>query len=121
LAQDCYVKMPVDTSPTAAFEVIQAKFLFCLSEAVFDRPASEGNPKEFSKRPTVTPGYAVSQEVFRFIGQHVASNDKRALLTDQGFGVCLSPTHMPADLPDLTATVGVLDSIRLGSLLTKRR
>ena len=110
----------MDASPTTTFEVIQTKLLLCFSKAVFDRPASEGDAKNLSKRPTVASRNAVGQKVLRFVGQHVASHDQRALFADQLVGMRLSPTSVPTNFPDLTATMSVLDAITLRSLLAKR-
>ncbi len=121
LAQNGHIKVSMDASPTAAFEVIQTKLFFRFSKAVFHGPASKGDSQNFSQRPTVASRYTVRQKVLRFPGQHVASHDQRALGTDQLVGMRLSPTLMPANFPDLTAAMRVLDAITLRPLLPERR
>lgn len=59
LTQDRHVKMSMNASPTATFEVIQAKLLFGFSKTVFHGPAPEGDPQDFSQRPTVASRYTV--------------------------------------------------------------
>ena len=113
--------MSMNTSPTATFEVIQTEFLFGFSKAVFNGPSSEGDSQNLSKRPTVPSRYAVRQKVLRFAGQHVASDNQRALCTDQLVAVRLSPTRVPTNFPDLTAAMRVLDAITLRGLLAERR
>jgi hypothetical protein len=50
------------STSTSALEVIHAELLFCLTKAVFDWPASKGDSKDLSQRPTVPTGYAVGQD-----------------------------------------------------------
>ena len=61
------------------------------------------------------------QEILDFAGQHVACFDQGTLLAYQLARMSLSPARVPADFPDFTTVVRLLDSIALGSLLPERR
>ncbi len=105
LAQDHQEQVAMDAVPAAAFEVIQPEFFLRFAEAVFDRPATEGDAKDHPQCPSVATGDAVREEEFHLVGEHVASNDQRALVAHDGIVVSLSPAGDPADLPDFAALV----------------
>ncbi len=111
--------MPVDAPPAATFEVIQTKLFFCLTEAVFDRPAAERHAKNLPQGPAVPSRRTIGQEVFGFIRQHVTSYDQRALIADPLVRVSLSPTLRPAYFLHFTATVPIFDPIPLWRLFPK--
>lgn len=120
LTQNRHVEMAMDAAPSATLEVIQTKLLFGFAKAVFDGPASESHTQQLAKRPAVASRHAVREKVLRFVGQHIACHNKRTLVTDELVGVRLSPTSVPANLPNLAAAMRVLDTITLSILLAKR-
>jgi hypothetical protein len=113
--------MPVNATPSATLEVIQAKLFLGFPKTVFDRPASERNAKNFSQRPSIPARHTIGQKIFCLIRQYIAGDNKRTLIADELSARGLSPTDLPADFPNLTSVMRVLDAIPLWTLVTKRR
>lgn len=111
----------MDALPATALEVIPAEFCFCLAEACFDLPATEGNAKQFADRPSVATWNSIAEEVFHLVAKNMLGNDQRALVADQSAMMCLSPTGVPADFPDFWPLVIVFDTVSLCSLFGEAR
>jgi len=120
LAQNHHEQVAMDAVPAAAFEVIQTEFFFRFAETVFNRPATEGDAKDHPQCPAIATRDTVREEVFHFVGEHVASDNQSALVAHDAIVMSLSPAVDPAGLPDLDALVRLANAIPLRCLFVER-
>ncbi len=112
-----HVQVAMNTVPTATFEMIKPQFLFGFPETVLNRPAPESDLKDLAQAPIVTTRDSIGKKVLHFVRPHILGNEKRTLIADPAFLVCLAPTGRPTNLPDLLAFMRLLEEVSLGILL----
>jgi hypothetical protein len=113
--------MTMHTDPTAAFEVVPAKFFLGFAKASFDLPPAECDPQKIANRPTVAARDSVTEEVFQFAGANVHSDDQCAGMADKIAVMCLAITAVPLNIPHFGPLVRVSHALALRGVVTKAR